>query len=423
MSSILIITRDFSPYCRPTGWMVRTVSLSNFLVENGYDITVLASRRSRSMNELRVDPRVKRLWVKNRVQYYKSHHNSLYKVLLIFPLLMWGWKKLTGGFIYDDDLVAVPQYRNHLAKLFKAHSYDHIVISTPPHSLQLLVPWIREELPDVNIISDFRDAWSFRSMYQGSDKQLAAVQKCEKDILKQVDHAVFTSDGMAEIYDEHYDIKNTVVVENGYTDVPTGTPDSEFTRSMEELKNAGYITFGYFGSGSVGIPDGHKDLTRLFDAIESEEKLLEKFAIIVQGKINGYGSFDSPVKHLIFPPTDLTQVYSHIKMVDFGLTVFTDPPYYAPAVVTAKTYEYIYCNKPIIGLADKNASSLRKIMKETGGYFANINDQYEVVALLFRVLEDVENGSAFKNSKLTENREKFSRVYQYKKYLDLLQSK
>lgn len=66
---ILFITRDFSPYCSQTGWMIRNVSLASFLARNGNEVHVLASKRAKEYHELSMDKTIKRHWVENILHY------------------------------------------------------------------------------------------------------------------------------------------------------------------------------------------------------------------------------------------------------------------------------------------------------------------------------------------------------------------
>lgn len=420
MKTVLLITRDFSPYCGPTGWMVRCVSLANFLSEQGYKVVVVATKRSRELNNLTVNSDVDVHWVKNIFHYYFSHHNPLLKLFLVYPAIHRLFNFILGKPFYDNDLSALPQYRRKIRALEKKYKFDHIVISTPPHSLQLLMQWLRERYPSATLISDLRDAWSFRPMYQGNKKQLKSIRRKEDQIFNLVDYTVHISEGMANIYSEKYGLNNTVVVENGFLETENEAADPEFENSIKQFKKEGKIILGYFGSGSVGMPTEHKDLSRLFDAIESNPLLFDNFAVVIQGNIKGRSGFKSTISYRLFSPTSINQVHSHMGMVDLGLSVFTDPPYYAPAVVTAKTYEYILCGIPVLGIADENAVSLKKILDEIGGYFADVYDRNKIVLTLKQILEEYKSDPAGFNDLVVENRHRFSREYQYRKYLEIL---
>ena len=43
---------------------------------------------------------------------------------------------------------------------------DLIIVSTPPHSLLKLIPWLRKKFPKAMLIADLRDPWSFRSTFK-----------------------------------------------------------------------------------------------------------------------------------------------------------------------------------------------------------------------------------------------------------------
>lgn len=422
MKRVLIITRDFPPYCKQSGWMIRMATLANYLVGKGYHVDVVATKRAQSYDRIQLNSKVNVFWVQNNLHYslstkLKFFHPSFLRYLLIRIFI-----QIRQGFVIDHDEPNIYQYKICIKKLLNTKEYETIVISAPPHSLFLLTPWLKKVFESAKILLDFRDAWSFRPMYrQKKESNQAKIERLETKIMKIADKNIFVSSGMEEIYIKKDSLSNTMVIENGYLqDQILEKAQPEIESFIAQHKKTSRLLMYYSGSGSIGDINSHKDLTRFLDVIKNDSYLNKRCATVVQGdlKISDYSYLDS-LNILVLKSESLSKVHANMRLFDCGLTVLTDPLYYSPAVVTAKTYEYIYTDLQVIGIAPNNALSLDEIIKDIGGYKADVYDKKSISTCLKKVIDDLDSGKLSKPS-MHSDIEKYSRSKMNKKFESIL---
>lgn len=155
--------------------MQRWLRFLPYLVESGYEVHVLSPQdgdfpvRDESLL-LRVPKQV-------RIHHTRTPKSSIWwKMLLgknaklphgnltlspkdgfLKKLLLW----LRLNFIFPDLRVFwLPHARAEALKLHKAHSFDIIISTGPPHSAHLLPLWLKKRFPKLFWVADWRDPWS-----------------------------------------------------------------------------------------------------------------------------------------------------------------------------------------------------------------------------------------------------------------------
>jgi len=422
MSSVLIVTRDFTPYCGQTGWMIRAVSMANFLADQGFDVTVVAALRSQKAASLYLNPKVKVYWVHDIFEYYKYDHRAWIRIPFVaVGIALVRVLKIIRVPVFDRTMLSLYFYKKKIRALCANNKIKNIILTTPPHSLQTLAVWIKNEMPDINLISDFRDAWSLRPMYGESKWLINKIEPMEQLVFSKANHVLLVSEGMHQLYQQKFAAKNLVTVENGFLDVEIGSVSPDFSEVVNRYRSEGKIILGYFGSGSVG-QSHEKDIAILLETIACNTGLVDRFAVIIQGQIVVNSFFKTAASYSLFEPASHADVMAHMRLVDFGVNLFNVPDKYAPAVIAGKTYEYIYNSMPILVVAPKNAYSLKEIINDVGGYFADINDKENIKSVLKKVASDHFSNDGQKLIITNEKRAKYSRKYQYQKISRILVS-
>ncbi len=421
MTSIVLVTRDFPPYCGQTGWMIRVATLADFLVAKGYDVTVVAIRRSRRFDLLAVNPSVHVKWVFSIFEYYRYDDRAwLRRPMNLLAALFLFVKRMVGKEPYDRTGLFLGVYRRAFNKINDAQEISNVIISTPPHSLQQIAVWIKQRNPSINVLSDFRDGWSVRPMYAGTLSLRYKAEECERRIFETVDRVLVVSSGMRKVYGEKYSVANTVVMENGYSNDTIAPAGFEFSAAVDRFRSEGRIVLGYFGSGSVGRDGEEQDLTMLFRVIEEDGALIDRFAIVLQGRLSVERKFTSKASYSIHSPAAHSQVLGNMQLVDVGVNLNMSSEY-APCVIGGKVYEYIYTSRPVLIVAPDEAISLKEIVQDTGGYFANVNDRSQMRETFHEISSDYRlRRGAFGEKPDSGCRKKYSRDSQYKKLLELL---
>lgn len=419
--SILLITRDFTPYCKHTGWMIRAVSLANFIKKNEFHVNVLATKRSSEVNELHLEDGINTYWVKNGLHHALSTSLKLFHVSVIPYLFKYLFTKFKDKYIYDYDHPLISDYKTKISEIIEKRGISRIIISTPPHSLLLLIPWIKSRYPSVAVIMDMRDAWSFRPMYRSKGEKQSFIEWHEAEIIKHADACVYVTEGLAELYLNKYGNHHAVVIENGFTETRlTSPPREDFLSVSKKLKKQNKLIIGYFGSGSIGFQGKHKELSPLIEVINNDEELQRRIHLIVQGTIKVKSKTNIPSFVTILPSAQHSVIHSHMSLIDIGLSLFNDPPYHAGAVIVAKTYDYIRAGIPILGVSDPRSSSIMKKINEVGGMHSDINSPGSMRDQLYFILKEYDRYQSLSHLVKIQDKNKFNRSIINKKYLTVL---
>lgn len=423
MENLLIITRDFTPYCARIGWMIRAVSMANFFSEKGFKVSVIATKRYRHLSTINTDNGIEAHWVANPLETFDDGQRSLkysyMKALQKFAKLHYEIRKKP---LLDHTEPALPAYRQEVFNLLRKKEIKYVIISAPPHSLLLLGADIKKHSPKTVIVADMRDAWSLRPIYLGSTQKVKRIERLEKEALEAADHVLFVSKGMKDLYCEKLNIKSPHIIENGFIHHQESLPpQKDFQQTIETYKAQGKLVIAYFGSGHLGFKRREKDLSAIFTAIEADSRLMNRIALVIQGNIILNKNFKSAVSFKIFESTNNTQSVANMQLIDVGLNMNTDREY-APIMMGGKLYEYISCKKPLFVIAHDNAISLKDIVEKTGGYFANIASVNEIQRVLFQLLEEHDSGLLkTKSDQQQFDLQQYSRESQYNKLLTILE--
>lgn len=419
--SVLIITRDFTPYSRETGWIIRTVSLANFLKLHNFDVFVLATKRSTTNYSIKLRKGISTYWVYNGLHHALSSPIKIFHPSIITYFIKYIKHLIKDVYMYDYDHPLLSEYKKKISTIVESNVVSKIIVSTPPHSLLLLIPWIKCTYPSIEVVMDMRDAWSFRPMYRFKGKKQDSIKKNEANIINQADSCVYVTNGLRDLYVNTYGNHNSYVIENGYIDYESDEPAEEmFVSKIQELKIKKKLVIGFFGSGSIGYPRKHKELTPIIEAINGDPELRNKIHLILQGTIKIKSGKNNYSSVTILPSSNNSIIHKHMSLVDVGLSIFNDPPDYSVAGIGGKTYDYIRAGIPILGISDPNSISLIELINEVGGVHANIRNTIEIQTQLHYLLECFNKHESLTHLVKVRDIKKYSRSFTYEKYLRVL---
>lgn len=391
---ILIITRDFPPFCQRVGWMVRCAALANFLDDQGYKVYVLASARCKQWQLFSLNQNIKTYWVKNLAEYFDSPSGTapvLRVCQKVIRLILKFVQVLKKGSVVDFTDMALGSYLVKAKALIKAEGIQNVIISVPPHSLHRLAIELKKD-GIVNTILDYREGWFTRPSYQAKNKKIRTQnEELEHESLKLADHVVFVSRIMKMDYHSKFNFREGTVIENGFILYSEGEPDHDFTDTVKILRQKQKIIIGYFGSGSIGFPENEKDLSVLFNVIESDSVLHSRFAVIAQGNIIVRSNFKTSTEFYCFPSVTNETAAAHMKLVDIGLNVQMNKEY-APCKTGGKVYEYMGNGIPVLLLGPSSSLSFKELAQRTQkALFANIEDENHLKSVLFQIIREFDN--------------------------------
>ncbi len=306
-------------------------------------------------------------------------------------------------FIPDARVFWVKPSITFLEKYLREHQIDTIVTSGPPHSLHLIGLGLKDKMPDLKWIADFRDPWTEISYYkhlkltQSSDKKH---RQLESAVFKNADITLATSYTDAENFRKAG--ANAVCITNG------------FDESDSEGKVKGQNHQDQFTLSYIGVLEQLRNPENLWKALDELIKENTDFAADFKLKFAGriddkilYAIENSSLKNHILNLGYLSHGKAVEEMQNSSLLLITNFPNEASkGIIPGKIFEYLASGKQILSFGPDQAD-VAKILNETqSGKHFNYQDTETVKQFILEKFNLWKEGSLHEN---TQHIEQFSR--------------
>lgn len=414
----LLVTGNFPPYGGPNpGWYARTRAIGATLARSGFKVDVVALRRARHWGQKIRDERIRHYWVRHVLCLYDNIPSSDLPTLeRLLSAVLRAVRHATAFFSGDSQGIAVPRYRSRLRGLLGNKIYKVTVISTPPHSLLRLVPFLRRASSgSQRIVLDLRDPCTLGGIFMSRTGPIgrAVLRRAEKAAISAANEVWVVSQGMMERYANAYPISANKfrVVENGfvtYDELPS--VDSRIREFYLLQRAQGRIVLGYFGSGFFGRQATRgKRVTLLFEAVARLDPTGSLIAIVVQGQVRGKQP-KTTTPTLYLPSTSNPQARVNMSMLDAG-TVLYDNTEDADTILGGKVFDYMASGVPLWIIASRNATSLKELALRHP--WLTVFSEAEDKDNIKRGFETIKRIVAERNSNTTRWRDEMLRVQAY----------
>lgn len=313
--NILIFSYDYSQKSLASSFRAR--SLGSFYKRHNHSVKVITSKHDGQEEVVLIDSK----FIENR-----QFLSKIYLRVFYYPDPVAYWAKKVIEFLkVNIDLV---------------QKADKIIITTPPHSLQLIALWIKNNYPNKFVISDFRDAFVTNHRVKWyTPLHLIYAKKMEVQIFENIDSIVTNTLSMKSNFLNIYNkaANKIIYVPNGYID------------SIDSSKNndRGPTIIGYFGDSYGG------EISKtIHNCIQSMPE--NKVNFLTAGK----GDWDIHKKHSkdlwnhlgIIPQTN---VKTAIQQSDVLLVVMPKGEKEPSPTVPLKVYEYLASDKTVVYFGPK----------------------------------------------------------------------
>jgi len=412
---VLIITREFLPYCHSLGGVMRVLKLGEYLVENGCEVFILAGKEKKKLNYFGYKDSLHKMHISyNPV---KQKEDKYWRILYSFN------KNIGRGFeefaIPDAYVYSVNSYFKSAVKMIKKYKIKNVIISSPPHSMQLVGLKLKKYFgKSINLIVDYRDSWNTNEIFMKKNYLAQRISEfLEKKVLKNADHFTFISQPILKKVEKKYNIdisKKSTLIANGYDQ---STLSDDYINKNNKI-SGDCILLGHFGTVSDSDPYRNiSNFLRALNKLQNDSHYASKinlhlfgtteFKKFRSGKIKEIINIHKPVSHL--------EALNKMKEMDW-LLVFCSNYYGADEVVTGRLYEYISVRKPIIVIGPQSMEAVRIVEEENIGIFINIEDENDIL----NKLKDIIDGKIDEiNGYDTIDLERYSRQYQYSKFFKI----
>ena len=305
-------------------------------------------------------------------------------------------------FIPDARVFWVKPSIQFLEKYLKENKIDTIVTSGPPHSLHLIGLGLKEKLPHLKWIADFRDPWTEISYYKhlkltkSSDRKH---RKLESAVFKNADITLATSYTDAENFRKAG--ANAFCITNGFDKSDSG-------EKVKEQKNQAF-TLSY-----IGVLEQLRNPENLWKALH--ELIHENHDFAANFKLKLVGRIDDKILQSIENSNLKDHILnlgylSHGKAVEEMqnsemLLITNFPNESSKGIIPGKIFEYLASGKQILSFGPDQAD-VAKILEETqAGKHFNYHDRETVKAFILEKFDLWKSGNLLEN---TQHIEQFSR--------------
>lgn len=306
-------------------------------------------------------------------------------------------------FIPDARVFWVKPSVTFLEKYLKENNIDTIVTSGPPHSLHLIGLGLKNKIPNLKWIADFRDPWTEISYYKhlkltkSSDKKH---RQLESAVFKKADITLATSYTDAENFRKAG--ANAVCITNGFD-------ESDSDEKVKGQKAENKFTLSY-----IGVLEQLRNPENLWKALD--ELIIENTDFAANFSLKFVGRIDDKILQTI----ENSKLKNHIlnlgylshgkaveEMQNSDLLLITNfPNESSKGIIPGKIFEYLASGKQIISFGPDKAD-VAKILEETqAGKHFNYQDTETVKKFILEKFELWKNGILLEN---TQHIEQFSR--------------
>jgi glycosyltransferase involved in cell wall biosynthesis len=289
-----------------------------------------------------------------------------------------------GNFFLPDARKGWVRYAlREAARLIREERIDTVVVSSPPHSSQLIGLALKRSVPGIRWIADLRDPWT--DIYYYSDLlhtplARAIDRRLERRVLERCDHALVVSADIRRIFSgksENVDAKKIHVIPNGFDPV-------DFDPSVRPPEDIFRITY-------VGTM-AERYRPEVFFRIVAE---LRKAGTVRPLRLRFVGSTRSAAEPLLerYGLRDIAEFIGHVPhreatryMQDSNALLLVIPEVeHARGILTGKLFEYLGAARPVIALGP-NDGDAAAILEETGAGRMFGREQSEALGAFLREL-------------------------------------
>ncbi|WP_374464031.1 glycosyl transferase family 1 [Chryseobacterium sp.] len=304
-------------------------------------------------------------------------------------------------FIPDARVFWVKPSVKFLEKYLKENSIDTIVTSGPPHSLHLIGLGLKNKLPDLKWIADFRDPWTEISYYKhlkltkSSDKKH---RQLESAVFKNADITLATSYTDAENFRKAG--ANAVCITNGFDESDSSKKAEGQNGEKANLQIRQAFTLSY-----IGVLEQLRNPENLWKALD--ELIRENAEFAADFKLKFVGRIDDKILQSI----ENSSLKNHIENLGYlahgkaveemqhsdMLLITNFPNESSKGIIPGKIFEYLASGKQILSFGPDKAD-VAKILEETqaGKHFG-----YQDTEIVKKFIQEKFN--LWKNGDLLEN--------------------
>lgn len=391
--SVLIMARNFAPYFHSYTGFHRTVMMCRYFKNNGFKVYVLASN-GQYFGYFGLENEIKSYsvtylndFLKQRFLKHSNGTNTSATKKWIFLLKRW----LNKLWVPDNGIAVVPRYFLASYTLLKKENIANVIVSSPPHSMQLVGFLLKKILgKKVNYVCDYRDSWNFSCHYEKPFKLLRCLSKVmEREVLKVCDWFTFVSNPMLFKIESFYKLNvssKAKLIMNGFSMHDVQIVDNVI---RSPVLNHKHIRVGYFGN-VTDSGDGCQNVNNLLRNIEDlgskpREKII--FEFYGTSKMCTFNKQRYPNIRMN-PPVSHVCALELMRGMDYLLIIHAKYEN-SDEIITNKFFDYLTAKKPILCFGPPEMEVAKLISENRLGIIADYRKNKEIKEVLLWISENV----------------------------------
>lgn len=279
---------------------------------------------------------------------------------------------LANRILFPDGLIlGLRKYKKQISSLSENKRYDVFLVCLTPFSLLKLGKWIKYKFPEVKVIADMSDPFSFNMRISRNRLKMVCATQMEKSCLTAFDNIVVLNDCIRQTYQRRYPSMQGVfvVVEQGV--------DIDFITSSHRETKTQNTSFTFLNAG--GFYKRGRNPRFLYAAFEGPK---------LNVKLVSYGTLKR-----WFSPRSSTRIEHHRKIPRDRLIsvvsqadalVLFDNEY--GQQVPGKTIETLAIDKPILFVYANDNSPTLEYVRQARGLATAKNNQDEIESAIKKIV-------------------------------------
>jgi len=395
----LVIVYDFPPFAG--GGVMRAHKYVKYLPEFGIEPIVLTvkdeyylSKDKTLLNEYKTKINIIRTPVIDLKYYYnilksKKKSNTVKEIFGVDrkSYITRFFDNLSASFFIPDlKVLWLPFCIFYAIRIIKKYNIKNILISSPPHSVQLAGIILKKIFSDIKIISDFRDLWTDYEVYTYPFSYVKKIEEfMEYRVLKNSDKIICATESIVLKFTEKYkDINKSKfkVITNGFDPEDYESIISDKNSSIYKPDDILKILY----SGSLN------DWRNLDNLIEALKKLIssktidvKKIKIKLCGHIT-YRDTENIKKNGLENIFDIIPMENHResikRLAEADILLLLIGKLEGKEVLTGKLFEYIGAKKNIFGIVPPGGEAYNLIKKYNLGFTADTDSAKNIAEKL-----------------------------------------
>lgn len=330
-------------------------------------------------------------------------------------LLRW----VRGNFFIPDARKGwVPHALKEATRIIREEQIERVMISSPPHSSQLIGLQLKKRFPGLTWIADMRDPWTDIYYYKDlMHTQVAARADAalERKVLESADLILVVSEPIRQAFLKKSEKLNSAKI----SVIPNGYDADDFQSCNRE--RSGDFTISYVGTLAESYhPEVFIDVLNRFASFRPQDKVCFRFVGNIPWNIRERFEKQARGWNVLWtghvPHLEATRA---MQDADVLLLVIPDVSG-AEGILTGKLFEYIGSGSPILGIGPCTGEAARILNETQAGTMFDRSDVSGMVAFIEQVfLHRKDSATA---SQRSGNAARYSRYSLTEKLTELIEA-